>query len=162
MRRLLVGCAVLVLVAVTGGSAALAQSQIALVGTFTDGGTIAPAGGALTVTRFSAARRTVLASGSAEVSFCLPDVDPKNCLATFDFPVSTGVTHVSATCDEVTVDLAPIHTVVGDRFTLDLAVANPLVLTGGLRYLRCTLAFLVKYHAPASLLARFLNPLLSD
>jgi hypothetical protein len=163
MRRLLVGCAVLVLLAtgtVVAGSAS-AQSEIALIGTFTGGTTTAPAGGALTVTNFAAASRALVAAGAADVSFCLPDVDPKNCLATFDFPVTTRVTGVSGNCDAISVDLAAIHTVVGERFTLDLDVANPLVLTGGPRYLRCAIALLAKHHVPTFILARPLNRLLA-
>jgi hypothetical protein len=163
LRR--VGSALLAIATVAGAVApgvASAQTETALSGVFTDtnSSVTGPAGGALSVTSFAAEEQTLVVNGSANISFCIPNVDPKNCLASFSVPVMTTVTDVSGTCDAIAVTLGAIHTVVGgDRFVLDLT-ASPLILTGGSRQLRCAIARRAASNEPLFTLAASLNLLL--
>jgi hypothetical protein len=165
MRQLrFLGCAVLALAAVAGAvpGMASAQTEVALVGVFTDtsSSVTGPAGGVFSVTSFAGAGKPLVANGSVSTSFCVPGVDPKNCLASFDVPATTTVTEVSGDCDAIVVTLSAIHTVVGDRFVLDLQMASPLILTGGSPQLRCAIARRAASREPLFSLAASLNRLL--
>ena len=166
MRRLLrTGSVVLALVALLAALApgiARAQTEVALVGTFTDTATslTGPAGGAFSLASFGTQGKTLVASGDGEVSFCIPNVDPKNCLASFSVPLVLPATSVSGSCQAIVVTLGAIETVVGDRFVLDLQASDPLVLNGGSRQLRCAIARRAALHAPLFTLVPSLNRLL--
>jgi hypothetical protein len=135
---------------------------VALIGVFTDtsSSVSGPAGGVLSVRSFAGEGKALVANASASISFCVPGVDPKNCLASFDVPVTTTVIDVSGNCDAIVVTLSAIHTVVGDRFVLDLQMASPLILTGGSRQLRCAIARRAASPEPLFSLAASLNRLL--
>jgi hypothetical protein len=168
MRRLLrVAWAVLALAAVAAFApgVARAQTEVALTGVFTDTASSAtgPAAGAFSLTNFAAEGHTLVANGSAAVGFCVPGVDPKNCLASFSVALTTTVTDVSGTCDAIVVTLGAIHIVVGgDRFVVDLEAESPLVLTGGTRQFRCAIARRAMSTEPLFTLAASLNLLLAD
>jgi hypothetical protein len=157
--------ALLVVAAVTPASARAQPQQVALVGTFTDlqTNTTGVAGGRFTATRFARQASALVLLGTVDVSFCIPDVDPKNCLASFGFAFPATVTGVSGTCDAIVVELAPLETdIPGDataRFTVDLE-ATPLVLTGSTRERRCALARRAATTQPLPALAAALNALL--
>jgi hypothetical protein len=166
LRRLRVRSVLLAVAAVAAAAAApgvaSAQTETALSGVFTDTNTSAtgPAGGLLSVTSFAAEGRTLVLNGTGHVSFCIPDVDPKNCLVSLGFSVTTTVTDVSGTCDAIVVTLDAIHTVAGGgRFVLDLT-ASPLVLTGGSEQFRCAIARRAASNEPLYTLAASLNRLL--
>jgi hypothetical protein len=165
MHRLLrAGCAVLAVAAVAAvaPTVALAQTETALTGVFTDtsSSVTGPAGGAFSLTSFAAEEQTLVANGSAGISFCVPGVDPKNCLASFSGPLTTTVTDVSGDCDGIVIILGAIHTVLGGRFVVDLQAADPLILTGGSRQFRCAIARHAASNAPLFSLAGSLNRLL--
>ena len=157
-------CAVLVLVAsavITPGLA-YADAQTGLVGTFTDTqtGVTGPSAGALAISEFSAAGETLVASGSDAFAFCIPDVEPKNCQASFGGPVTTTVMSVSGGCDAILVEVAPIRETVWDaRFVIDLTTFGPLVLDGGQRGMRCAVARRATSKAPLRTLANALTRL---
>jgi hypothetical protein len=164
-RRLLLGCALLTLAAAAGAApgVASAQTEVALIGVFTDtsSSVTGPAGGVLSVTSFTAEGKALVANGSAQISFCVPGVDPENCLASFDVPATTTVTDVSGDCEAIVVTLDAIHIAVGgDRFVLDLQAAGPLVLSGGSQPLRCALARRAASAEPLFSLAASLNRVL--
>ena len=151
----------LLIIAAVAPAVAGAQTETALAGVFTDTGSPATgsARGAFSLASFATQEDTLVASGPAQVSFCLPDVDPQNCLATFEFTLGLPVTEVAGDCDTISVTLGGTRITVGDRFVLDVEATTPLALTGGTRAERCRIA----RHAgstKAKQLARALNRLL--
>lgn len=156
--RTSIRCAVLALVAAAAIAPALAHADVGvgLVGTFTDTqtGATGNSAGALAVSSFSAEGDTLIGSGSDAFSFCIPDVEPKNCLASFGGPVTVTVTSVAGDCDAILVEVAPIRETVQDgRFVVDLATFGPLVLDGGPQGLRCAVARRAASGAPLRTLA---------
>ena len=108
--------------AVPGTALGATSVEVALVGSFTDpSGVVGGAGGVLAIQGF-ADDGGVVALGTATYSLCIPGVDPKNCLATLTQAVSIPVSRLSATCAQVTIDLASL-TIVSppslDGFTLN-------------------------------------------
>lgn len=158
------GCALLAFVSLVAFAPAIAraQTEVALIGTFTDtdSSLSGPAGGAFSLTSFANQEQTLVATGSAHIGFCVPNVDPKNCLANITVTVTMPVTDVSGSCDGIIVTLGAIETVVVGRFVFDLQVASPLVLTGGSTGLRCAIARRAASNEPLFTLAPSLNLLL--
>jgi hypothetical protein len=137
--------ALLALVASAAIAPALAHADAAvgLVGTFSDtqSGATGYAAGVLAISSFSAEGGGLIGTGSDAFGFCIPDVDPKNCQASFGGPVTVSVTSVAGDCDAILVEVEPIRETVSDgRFVVDLETFGPLVLDGGPRGLRCAVA----------------------
>jgi len=164
---LLVGT--LVVSALAPGSAMAATSiDVALIGTFTaPGGETGSVGGVISVSGFDAAGGGLEASGVATVSLCIPGVDPKNCLATIDFPVTIEVASVVATCTSVDVELAAFQVLDPPSlggFTFDFG-PTPVVLqpdTDAGDRIACSLARRLGHDVRDASVARLLNRLLAS
>jgi hypothetical protein len=134
-------------------------------GTFTaPSGATGSVGGAFTLRSFGAEGSTLVATGDLLYSLCIPDVDPKNCLATIGQTVAIPVTAITASCSGVHLVIGPL-TVVSppslegyvldfDAATLDLSPS-----TGAGSGLACALGHRASASGPspalAPMLARF-------
>ena len=152
---------VAVVLASAAWPAVAGAADVAVVGSFTDTvtGSTGPVSGALFGVMFDAQDKTLLATGQVAISLCIPGVDPKNCLASYDAPITTPVLAISGGCDGIVADLGTFHLLVGDRFVLDLETFGPLVGAGDRTRLQCTIARRVEAGAPLFTLAPSLNQL---
>ena len=161
-RTLIAVCLALSLTA--GAAVAPARAHAAAVGvegTFYDTvtETSGPAGGAFYIDSFSADGRTLVATGLVAISLCFPGVDPKNCVASYDFQVTAVVTDISGSCDATTVEFGAIEGLVGDRFEIDVHAVTPLVGSADNRRLRCSIARQAESGKPLFTFASALNRL---
>lgn len=80
-----------------------------VTGSFTAPGGSGPVGGAYTLSGFANQEGELVAVGTLMYSLCIPNVDPKNCLATLSQELALPITavSVSASCSELQITLAP-------------------------------------------------------
>jgi hypothetical protein len=80
-----------------------------VTGVFTAPGGSGPVGGAYTLSGFANQEGELVGVGTLTYSLCIPNVDPKNCLATLSQELALPVTavSVSASCGELQISLAP-------------------------------------------------------
>jgi hypothetical protein len=152
--------------AVPGTALGATSVEVALVGTFTDpSGIVGGAGGVVSIQGF-ADDRGVVAEGVATYSLCIPNVDPKNCLATLTQAVTIPVSSLSATCAQATIDLAAL-TIVSppslDGFTLNFDPIEVVFTadTATTQRSACAIARRLDHGAHDASLARLLNRLLA-
>jgi hypothetical protein len=87
--------------------AASASLTAPVTGSFTAPGGSGPVNGAFTLSGFANQEGELVALGTVSYSLCIPDVDPKNCLATVTQEVALPVTVVASSCVELRLTLAP-------------------------------------------------------
>jgi hypothetical protein len=109
---------------------------VAFGGTFVEGSSTGPVDGAFYLDGFSGGAGTVNATGTAFFSLCVPDVDPKNCLASFSERLRIPISTLAASCDELdlalggveiqeppfTIDFDPVSVVIAGSSTKDRTI----------------------------------------
>jgi hypothetical protein len=88
--------------------AAAASVTAAATGSFTAPGGSGPVGGAFTLERFANDDGELVALGTLAYSLCVPNVDPKNCLATVTQEVAIPVTALSVSGTDLQLSLGPL------------------------------------------------------
>jgi len=148
-------------------AAAAGSVDVALVGTFTaPSGATGVVGGVLTIEGF-ADDGGLIALATASYSLCIPDVDPKNCLASLIQAVQVPVARVAATCAAVTVDLAAFTPASPPELTgyildFDAIEVTLTADTAAAQRTACALARQLDHGARDRTLARLLNRLLGS
>ena len=107
-----------------------------VTGSFTAPGGSGPVGGVLTLNGFAEEEGALVALGTVSYSLCVPNVDPKNCLASLTQEAAFPVTAISASCGELQLTLGPVtlisppglpdFTIQLDAISLDIAPDSQL------------------------------------
>jgi len=167
LRRM--GALVLVLAGTlvfTGNAVAAPDTLVVgVVGSFTTtSGASGPVGGAFTLEGFSEQDGELVAFGTVAYSLCVPNVDPKNCLATVTQPLEWAVASLAASCAELQlvlgpVDFAAFFTLPGFTIHFDQASLTVSPERGPAANLLCALAHRLEGGGAAGPLAPMLTQL---
>jgi hypothetical protein len=86
---------------------AAASLTAPVTGTFAAPSGSGPINGAFTLEGFANQEDELVALGTVSYSLCIPDVDPKNCLATVTQDVALPVAAIAVSCEELRLTLEP-------------------------------------------------------
>jgi hypothetical protein len=163
------GALVLVLAGVlvfTGNAVAAPDDLVVGVGgSFTTpSGASGPVGGRFTLEGFSEQDGELVAFGTTTYSLCVPNVEPKNCLATVTQPLELPVASLSATCTELQLVLGPLDfaaffTLPGFTIHFDQASLTVSPEPGPAANLLCALAHRLESGGAAGRVAPMLTQL---
>jgi hypothetical protein len=151
----------------TGHAIAAPDAPVAVgtVGSFTTtSGASGPVGGRFTLEGFSEQDGELVAFGTVTYSLCVPNVDPKNCLATVTQPLEWAVASLAASCAELQlvlgpVDFAAFFTLPGFTIHFDQASLAVSPEPGPAANLLCALAHRLEAGGAAGPLAPMLTQL---
>jgi hypothetical protein len=90
-----------------GTASASTSFLIGIGGSFTTAsGASGPVGGQFSIASFADQDGQLVAVGTVSYSFCMPGVDPKNCLVTLTQPLSLPVSTIASSCGELELGLS--------------------------------------------------------